>query len=132
LYNIASALEDDSENGDTTEKVKELTTDLDQLGKDNNLLGFTGRSRRLPGNYGGNQPGPSVHGGGGAAEQLEACGYEVVPNVFETDGGTWEVIFKVQHRNHFSIHDVALTILSCSYHLTSARCIDGAIRTKPS
>ena len=130
-------MEDDGENGDTTEKVKELTTDLDQLGKDNNLSGFTGKTKtkRLPGNYGRNQPGTSVHGsggGGGAAEQLETCGYEVVPDVFETDGGTWELISKVQHRNHFSIHDVALTILSCSYHLTSARCIDGAIRIKPS
>ena len=128
-------MEDDGENGDTIGKVKELTADLDQLGKDSNLSGFTDKTKRLSGNYGGNQPGTSVHGGGSggdAAEQLEACGYEVVPDVFETHGGTWEVIFKVQHRNHFSIHDVALTILSCSYHLTSARCIDGAIRTKPS
>jgi serine/threonine protein kinase len=35
----------------------------------------------------------------------------VVPDVLETDGGTWELVDKVQHRNHFSSHDVSLTIV---------------------
>ena len=52
--------------------------------------------------------------------KLKICGYEVVPDVLETDGGTWEfiiLIYKVHHT--FSIHDVDW-LLSCSYHLTSA------------
>ena len=60
---------------------------------------------------------------GGAIEQLQASEYEVVLDVLETDGGTWELIddlqgatprymnTKVQHGSHFSIHDVALTIV---------------------
>ena len=31
-------------------------------------------------------------------DQLEACGYEVIPDVFEDDGGTWGLINKVQTR----------------------------------
>ena len=34
-------------------------------------------------------------------EELEARGYKVVPDVFETDGGTWELVNKARDRNHF-------------------------------
>ena len=34
---------------------------------------------------------------GGATDQLEACGYEVVPDVFEAAGGTWKLIDKVTY-----------------------------------
>lgn len=59
---------------------------------------------------------------GGVIEQLQASEFEVVLDVLETDGGTWELIddlqgatprymnTKVQHGSHFSIYDVALTI----------------------
>ena len=46
-----------------------------------------------------NQPGPSESRKGNDArqvDQLEACGYEVVEDVLETDGGTWELLSKVQ------------------------------------
>lgn len=63
---------------------------------------------------GGSQAGPSVRregDDGGANEQLEACGYEIVPDVLGTDGGTWELLTKVRNRNIFSIHDVASTVV---------------------
>jgi hypothetical protein len=34
----------------------------------------------------------------GVTDQLEACGYEVVPDVFEDAGGTWELLDKVTRK----------------------------------
>ncbi|KAF8270400.1 kinase-like domain-containing protein [Lactarius quietus] len=53
----------------------------------------------LPSNDGGSQPGSSIRQTGGdttgADEQLRLGGYKVVPDVFETDGATWELIDKL-------------------------------------
>ncbi|KAH8982946.1 kinase-like domain-containing protein [Lactarius deliciosus] len=99
LYNFCSALADESDNGDTGTKVKKLATSVEQFSKEHDLPTFTDKTK---------------HGGdGGAAEQLEAYGYEIVPDILETEGGTWELIDKVRHtRIHFSMHDAALTIVS--------------------
>ncbi|KAF8468574.1 kinase-like domain-containing protein [Russula ochroleuca] len=58
-----------------------------------NLPTFTGKTKREE-----DQIEPNVRrkgNDGGAIEQLEACGYEVVPDVLETDDGTWELISKL-------------------------------------
>ncbi|KAH8980627.1 hypothetical protein EDB86DRAFT_3087731 [Lactarius hatsudake] len=100
LYNIASALENesDSESGDTESRVKELTEGVDKLSQDRSMPKFTSETKCTVSNDKGNQPGPSVCPKGnasGANEQLEASGYQVVPDVFETDGGTWELLVKL-------------------------------------
>ena len=46
-----------------------------------------------------------------AIEQLEACRYELVTDVLETKGGTWELIDKVPHSFHFSIYNISLIIV---------------------
>ncbi|KAH9003162.1 hypothetical protein EDB86DRAFT_3100341 [Lactarius hatsudake] len=66
LYNFCSALADESDNGDTKEHELPTFTDKTKHGCDE-----------------------------GAAEQLEAYGYEVVPDILETEGGTWELIDKL-------------------------------------
>ncbi|KAH9047384.1 hypothetical protein EDB84DRAFT_483455 [Lactarius hengduanensis] len=76
LYNFCSALADESDNGDTGTEVKKLATSVERFSKEHDLPTFTG-------------------GDGGAAEQLEAYGYEVVPDILETEGGTWELIDKL-------------------------------------
>ena len=110
LYNLASVLYNESENEDTIKKVKNLVNTFDQLSK--KLPAFTSKTKR-PASSDGSQPGPSVRRKGNDAptEQLEAHGYEIEPDVFEAEGGTWELLPKVQHRNHITIHDVALTII---------------------
>ncbi|KAI9459836.1 hypothetical protein BJY52DRAFT_1264037 [Lactarius psammicola] len=98
LYNISSALDHESENGDTEGQVEKLATSVYYLSKDHHMSTFTGKTKHTASNDGGNQTGPRVRqkgGDGGANEQLEACGYEVEPDVFETDGGTWESVFKL-------------------------------------
>ncbi|KAH9168836.1 hypothetical protein EDB89DRAFT_1559152 [Lactarius sanguifluus] len=81
LYNFCSALADESDNGDTGTKVKKLATSVEKFSKEHDLPTFTDKTK---------------HGGdGGAAEQLEAYGYEVVPDILETEGGTWELIDKL-------------------------------------
>ncbi|KAH9164869.1 hypothetical protein EDB89DRAFT_2014754 [Lactarius sanguifluus] len=99
LYNIASALENesDSESGDTKSRVRELTAGVDKLSQDHGMPEFTSDTKCTVSDDRENQPGPSVCPKGdarGANEQLEASGYQVVPDVFETDGGTWELIVK--------------------------------------
>jgi hypothetical protein len=114
LYNLSSALNDESENEDTAREVKDLTASVTKVSKEHKLPTFTGKTERPTNNDGGNRTGPNVRpkgDDGGANEQLEACGYEVVPDVFETDGGTWELISKVQHQTYFFIHGVALIIV---------------------
>ncbi|KAH9177384.1 kinase-like domain-containing protein [Lactarius sanguifluus] len=115
LYNFCSALADESDNGDTGTKVKKLATTVKNFGTEHRLQAFTSNSKRTGNDDGENQPERNVRpkgGNGGADEQLEAYGYQVVPDILETEGGTWELIDKVQHtRIHFSIHDAALTIV---------------------
>jgi serine/threonine protein kinase len=113
LYNLLSALDDESGDGGTREEVQNIKEYVNQLGNDHGMESFASRKCRATHDSDGENQ-HSAHqkrGNGGAVEQLEGCGYEVVPDVFETDGGTWESITKVQLRNHFSIHDVALTIV---------------------
>ncbi|KAH8979252.1 hypothetical protein EDB92DRAFT_2118863 [Lactarius akahatsu] len=113
LYNFCSALVDESENGDTAAKVKKFAASVTKFSKDNILTAFTGPSKRTTSDDGENQSGRNVRQKGGAAEQLEACGYQEVPDIFEAERGTWELISKVQDtRNHFSVHDAALTVVS--------------------
>ncbi|KAH9047382.1 kinase-like domain-containing protein [Lactarius hengduanensis] len=76
LYNFCSALADESDNGDTGTEVKKLATSVRKFSKEHDLPTFAG-------------------GDGGAAEQLEAYGYEIVPDILETEGGTWELIDKL-------------------------------------
>jgi hypothetical protein len=101
LYNISSSLrngEDQSKEEDTLDKVEMLKKLLKQM----DLPTFINETslKNLSDNDGGNQPGPSDHkksgGDGETIEQLKLCGYEVVPDVFETKGGTWELLIKVQ------------------------------------
>ncbi|KAH9165660.1 kinase-like domain-containing protein [Lactarius sanguifluus] len=98
LYNFCSALADESDNGDTGTKVKKLAASVDNFRKKHRLPIFTGKAKRTANNDGENQPERSVRrkgGDGGADEQLEAYGYQVVPDIFETEGGTWELIDKL-------------------------------------
>ncbi|KAH9003154.1 kinase-like domain-containing protein [Lactarius hatsudake] len=115
LYNFCSALADESDSGDTGTKVKKLATAVDNFRKKHGLPMFIGKAKRTANDDEETQPERNVRqnvGDGGATDQLEAFGYEVVPDILETEGGTWELIDKVQHtRIHFSIHDAALTIV---------------------
>jgi hypothetical protein len=107
MYNLSTSLDDGSES-DTERKANELKESIDKLGREHQLPAFTEKKNKRPTKDDGRKEGPSPQhqkgNDGGAAEQLETCGYEVVPDVLETDGGTWELISKVQHT--FSIHDV--------------------------
>ncbi|KAH8998393.1 hypothetical protein EDB92DRAFT_1941237 [Lactarius akahatsu] len=80
LYNFCSALADESDSGDTGIKVKKLATS------------------RTANDDEEDQPKRRVRPKGGdedAAEQLEAYGYQVVPDILETEGGTWELVDKL-------------------------------------
>jgi hypothetical protein len=57
---------------------------------------FTSKARRILGDD--EEPWTSVRQNsedGRVTDQLEACGYKVVPDVFEAAGGTWELLNKV-------------------------------------
>ena len=59
---------------------------------------FTSNVRDLSSDDGDDQPWTSVRQkseDGGVTDQLEACGYEVVSDVFEVDGCPWKLIGKV-------------------------------------
>jgi serine/threonine protein kinase len=90
LYNFCSALHAESGEGNTHSEVKKLAARFRHM-----------KLPTFPTNHDGNYE--------GATAQLASAGYEVVPDVIETKGGTWELIDKVQHMNHVSIYDVALT-----------------------
>jgi hypothetical protein len=127
LYNFSSTLH--ANEGDTVGQVKKLKDLVNQYSCSNNLQQFTNKSdystktsehstQDSTSNYSEDQSesNASLKGNDASAdEQLEDYGYKVVPDILETDGGTWEVIDKVQHTNHsrtnFSIHEVALTIV---------------------
>ncbi|KAH9041658.1 kinase-like domain-containing protein [Lactarius pseudohatsudake] len=98
LYNLCSALADESDNGDTGTKIEKLATAVDNFGNKHGLPMFTCNTKRAANDDGENQPKRNVRqkgGDGGADEQLEAYGYEVVPDILETEGGTWELIDKL-------------------------------------
>ncbi|KAH8982669.1 kinase-like domain-containing protein [Lactarius deliciosus] len=98
LYNFCSALADESDNGNTGTKVKKLATTVEIFRKKYKLPTFTSKSKRTANDDGENQPERNVRpkgGNGGADEQLEAYGYQVVPDILETEGGTWELIDKL-------------------------------------
>ncbi|KAH8990320.1 hypothetical protein EDB92DRAFT_1999275 [Lactarius akahatsu] len=62
-------------------RLKKLATSVEKFSKEHELPTFTDKAK---------------HGGdGGAAEQLEAYRYQVVPDILETEGGTWELIDKL-------------------------------------
>ena len=93
-------MNDESENEDTAREVKNITAGVNKVSREHMLPTFTSNTKCPASNDGGIQTGPNVRrkgNDGGAIEQLEACGYEVVPDVLETDDGTWELISKVQH-----------------------------------
>ncbi|KAH9064008.1 hypothetical protein EDB87DRAFT_1575297 [Lactarius vividus] len=81
LYNFCSALADESDDEDTGAKVRKLATSVEIFSKEHGLPTFTDKTKR--------------GGDGGAAEQLEACGYQIVPDIIETERGTWELINKL-------------------------------------
>ncbi|KAH8987166.1 kinase-like domain-containing protein [Lactarius akahatsu] len=96
LYNLVSLLENESENDDDTRRrVKELTAGIYKLSQEHSMPTFADKTKCTGSDDGENQSGPSTCPKGdarGTNEQLEACGYKVIPVVFETDGGTWELI----------------------------------------
>jgi hypothetical protein len=88
-------LNDGSENEDTKRKVKNFASSVYETSIEHKLPTFTSKTK-----CGEDQTEPNVRRKGddeGANGQLEACGYKVVPDVLETDGGTWELISKVQY-----------------------------------
>ncbi|KAH8976367.1 kinase-like domain-containing protein [Lactarius akahatsu] len=103
LYNFCSALADESDSGDTGIKVKKLATSVENFRNKHSLPAFTGKSKtgkskRTANDDEEDQPKRRVRPKGGdedAAEQLEAYGYQVVPDILETEGGTWELIDKL-------------------------------------
>ena len=84
MYNFSASLNDGSEN-DTETEVEELTNSIDKLGRDHQLPTFTGKKTTSHTSDDGRNEGPSADrwegNDGGATEQLEAFGYEVVPDL---------------------------------------------------
>ena len=98
----------ESKEGATGEQVKALVAYVKKFGTDNELPSFMSKTKHTAGDLGGNQPGAGGRrkgDDGGAIDQLESHGYEVVPDVFEAedDISCWGLITKVQHGNHFFI-----------------------------
>jgi hypothetical protein len=97
LYNFSSTWHDDEH---TREQVDRLRAVVDNVSA--NLDPFhPSRSKRSATDTTGVDDRPSTKSNtgdtGDTAGQLEDSGYEVVPDVLEADGGTWELIDKVQH-----------------------------------
>ena len=97
----------DGSESDTKREVDELTETIRRVHRENQFPMFTGKEPKPTTKDDGKNEGTSVRSQKAndedATELLETCGYEVVPDVLETDGGTWESMFRVQHT--FSIHD---------------------------
>ncbi|KAN0138744.1 Protein kinase-like domain containing protein [Lactarius tabidus] len=94
LYNFSSTWHDDE---DTRKQVDKLRAVVDNISA--NLNHFTtSRSKRSATDTTGGDGRPKTKSEtgdtGDAVGQLEDSGYEVVPGVLETDGGTWELIDK--------------------------------------
>ncbi|KAH9007816.1 hypothetical protein EDB84DRAFT_1447307 [Lactarius hengduanensis] len=100
LYNLCSALADESDNGDTGTKVEKLATAVDNFGKKHGLPMFTCNTKRAA-NDGWGKPTQTQY------EQLEAYGYQVVPDILETEGGTWELIDKLPPNIRTSPHVIS-------------------------
>jgi hypothetical protein len=105
MYKFSTSIDDGIES--TERQINEVMKSIDKTGWEHQLPTFTSKKNKRPTDDGRNE-GPSAYhqkgDDGGVTEQLETCGYEVVPDVLETDSGTWELISRVQHT--FSIHDV--------------------------
>ncbi|KAH9049699.1 hypothetical protein EDB84DRAFT_1556027 [Lactarius hengduanensis] len=115
LYNLCSALADESEKGDTGTNVKKLATGVNKMNK-------------RTGDDGGNQPGRNIRqkgGDRGATEQLEARGYVLPPHVRtvyqQCDPNKTELIAKHLHEgsNEFDILEYLHTIQPQSPHVIS-------------
>jgi hypothetical protein len=132
MYNFSASLNDES--GNDTREVDKLMESVNTLIREHQLPMFnTDKKNERTSTTSDDErnEGRSAHcwesNDGGVTEQLETCGYKVVPDVFEAEGGTWELLFKVQH--NFSIHDIDC-LLPCSHHPISAWYIDGVIRRR--
>ncbi|KAF8256526.1 kinase-like domain-containing protein, partial [Lactarius quietus] len=92
LYNFASVLDTEDENEDIEKWVRELKVKFDCFSKEHKMSMFTGSKTT-----GRATTGIECDSGGAMEqeEQLEARGYIVVPDVFETDGGTWKSLTKL-------------------------------------
>jgi serine/threonine protein kinase len=94
---------------DTKAKVNELRANF--INKV--LPPFARRTKRFARSYGETQSGPGARWNRNddiQGDQLKACGYKVVPDVFEDDGGTWTLVHKVQRKRPFRTHEIALTM----------------------
>jgi hypothetical protein len=95
LYNLSSTWHDDE---DTKAQVDKLQLAVEKNSR--NLPTFTSVSKLSATDTGGDQHRTKSHrigNAGGSAARLEDSGYEVVPDVLRMDGGTRELIDKVQH-----------------------------------
>ena len=86
------------DNGDEDTNFDEIAANFNR-----ELPRFTGRTKHLTRSDWETEPGTSQRARRSSnndiqVDQLEACGYEVIPDVFEDDGGTWELLNKVQTR----------------------------------
>lgn len=94
--NLSSDLQKEGESEDTRRMVDELNENVRQLRLP--TFTFTSNVRDLSSDDEDDQPWTSVRQkseDGGVTDQLEACGYEVVSDVFEVDGSSWKLIGKV-------------------------------------
>ena len=112
MYNLASALKDKGVDEHTNEVVAGLRDAIFDYKTHRDLPTFTsktGKRKRSHTDQGGRSSGgyDPAYGGGGAAHQLKVHGYELVPDSFKTNGGTWEPLVKALH---FLSQDLALTV----------------------
>ncbi|KAF8258396.1 kinase-like domain-containing protein [Lactarius quietus] len=98
LYNFSSELHARIEEEDTDSQVEKLKRSVQQFMADYyNLPAFTIKTKHPASNHEEDRSESNSRPRAkddAPVEQLEASGYKVVPTVFETDGGTWELISK--------------------------------------
>jgi hypothetical protein len=97
LYNLSSKLQKESKSEDTERMVMKLNQSVTPLPE----FFFTSKAKLITSDDEDGQTRTSVRQNsedGGVTDQLEACGYEVVPDVFEVAGDTWELIDKVTRK----------------------------------
>lgn len=101
MYNLVSKLSGEV-TGDTKEKLDGLKKAVETLERDLHLMSFTSRNKRRTNGEGEDKNQLSKRlktneGTGGAAGELEAYGYQVVPESIEDNaGGLWEPLIKVR------------------------------------
>ena len=95
LYNFSSALHAQSDEGDTQSQVEKLTNSLREFKTEHDLPAFSRGKRTADNNAGDQRQTNRRRTSNSADDQLEDSGYEVMPDVLETKGGTWELINKV-------------------------------------